>query len=133
MAGALDVLIVDDEPKIRQLLGQILSARDCTVRVAADGIEGLSEFQKRPAEVVITDIQMPKLGGLELIRELKRLDPLLNIVVITAYPSIEGAVDAMKQGACDFITKPFDIVQIQAILYRCQQRAGLSRQLRSAG
>ena len=133
MAGPLDVLVVDDEPKIRQLLEQILSARDCAVRVAADGLEGLVEFKKSPAEVVITDIKMPKLGGLELIRELKQLDPLLSIVVITAYPSIEGAVEAMKQGACDFITKPFDIVQIQAILYRCQQRTGLTRQLRTTG
>ena len=133
MAGSLNVLVVDDEPKIRQLLEQILSARDCAVRVAADGLEGLAEFKKQPAEVVITDIKMPRLGGLELIRELKHLDPLLNIVVITAYPSIEGAVEAMKQGACDFITKPFDVVQIQAILYRCQQRTGLTRQLRTAG
>jgi signal transduction histidine kinase len=66
-------------------------------------------------------------------RELKHLDPLLSIVVITAYPSVEGAVEAMQYGACDFITKPFDITQVQAILYRCQQRLSLSRQLRSSG
>ncbi len=133
MAEALDILVVDDEPKICQILEQILNSRGCTVRVAHDGLEGLAQFQKQAADVVITDIKMPKLNGLELLRELKHLDPLLNIVVITAYPSIEGAVDAMKQGACDFITKPFDIAQIQAILYRCQQRISLTRQLRHAG
>lgn len=133
MATPLDVLVVDDEPKICQLLAQILTARGCTVRLAGDGLDGLTQFQQRAADVVITDIRMPKLSGLELLRELKHLDPLLNIVVITAYPSVEGAVDAMKFGACDFITKPFDLAQIQAILYRCQQRVSLSRQLRSAG
>lgn len=133
MTALLDVLVADDEPKIGQLLEQILAARGCQVRVAPDGLEALTQFQQRPADVVITDIEMPKLNGFELMRELKHLDPLLNIVVITAYPSVEGAVEAMKYGACDFITKPFDIAQIQAILYRCQQRISLSRQLRHAG
>ena len=129
----LDVLVVDDEPKIRQLLTQILTGRGCAVRAAQDGLDGLTQFQQHPADVVVTDIRMPRLNGLELIRELKHLDPLLNIVVITAYPSVEGAVEAMRYGACDFITKPFDLAQIQAILYRCQQRLSLGRQLRHTG
>src|SRR3989338_4785507 len=133
MSAPLDVLVVDDEPKICQLLEQILTTRDCTVRLAGDGLEGLAQFKQKPADVVITDIKMPKLSGVELLRELKHLDPLLNVVVITAYPSVEGAVEAMKYGACDFITKPFDVGQIQAILYRCQQRVSLNRQLRHAG
>ncbi len=126
----LDVLVVDDEPKICQLLQQILTARGCSVRVAHDGLDALTQFEQQPAEVVITDLKMPRLNGLELLRELKRRDSLLNIVVITAYPSVDGAVEAMKCGACDFITKPFNIAQIQAILYRCQQRLSLTRQLR---
>ncbi len=133
MPAPLNVLVVDDEPKICRLLEQILTARGCRVRVAHDGLEGLRAFQQAPADVVITDIRMPKLNGVELLRELKHLDPLLNVVVITAYPSIEGAVDAMREGACDFITKPFDVTQVQAILFRCQQRASLARQLRTAG
>ena len=133
MAEPLNVLVVDDEPKICQLLEQILAARGCRVRIAHDGLEALHAFQQEPADVVVTDIKMPKLSGVELLRELKHLNPLINVVVITAYPSIEGAVDAMREGACDFITKPFDIAQIQAILYRCQQRVSLSRQLRTAG
>ena len=133
MAAPLDVLVADDEPKIRQLLSQILVTRNCAVRQAADGLDALSQFRATPADVVITDIQMPRLNGLELLRELKHLDPLVNVVVITAFPSVEGAVEAMKHGACDFITKPFDVVQVQAILYRCQQRATLNRQLRSQG
>jgi len=133
MTGALDVLVVDDEEKIRQLLEQILNARGCAVRVAQDGLQALAEFKRQPSDVVITDIKMPKMDGIELLRELKHLDPLLNVVVITAYPSVGGAVEAMQCGACDFITKPFDIAQIQAILYRCHQRISLSRQLRHAG
>ena len=133
MATTLDVLVVDDEPKVCQLLAQILQARGCVVRTARDGLDGLSQFQQQPADMVITDIKMPKLSGLELMRELKHRDPLLSIVVITAYPSVEGAVEAMQFGACDFITKPFDVAQIQAILYRCHQRINLSRQLHAAG
>ena len=129
----LDVLVVDDEPKVCQLLEQILTARGCTVRLAGDGLDGLAQFRKQPADVVITDMKMPKLSGFELLRELKHVDPLLNVIVITAFPSVDVAVEAMQYGACDFITKPFDITQIQAILYRCHQRIGLSRQLRTAG
>lgn len=133
MAAPIDVLVVDDEPKIRQVLEQILAARGCAVRTAQDGLDGLAQFNQRHADVVVTDIKMPRMNGIELLRELKHLDPLLNVVVITAYPSIEGAVQAMQHGACDFITKPFDIAQIQAILYRCQQRLTLTKQLRTAG
>jgi hypothetical protein len=132
-AAALDVLVVDDEPKICHILEQVLATRDCSVRIAHDGLEGLEHFKRRHADVVITDIKMPKLNGLELLRELKHLDPLLSVVVITAFPSMDGAIEAMKIGACDFITKPFDIAKIQAILYRCQQRVSLTRQLRQAG
>ncbi len=133
MTAPIDVLVVDDEPKICHLLKEILVARGCAVRTAGDGLEALAHFQQRPADIVITDIKMPKLNGIELLRELKHLDPLLNVVVVTAYPSVEGAVEAMQYGACDFITKPFDLTQIQAILYRCQQRLSLARQLRHSG
>lgn len=133
MSNGLDVLVVDDEPKIRQILEQIFTARGCTVRQAEDGLDGLTKFKEQTPDVVITDIKMPKLTGLELLKELKHLDPLVNVVVITAYPSLDGAIEAMKIGACDFISKPFDIAKIQAILYRCQQRVTLSRQLRHAG
>ncbi len=133
MSTTLDVLVVDDEPKIRQILEQIFTARGCTVRQAEDGLDGLTKFKEQTPDVVITDIKMPKLTGIELLKELKHLDPLVNVVVITAYPSLDGAVEAMKIGACDFISKPFDIAKIQAILYRCQQRVSLSKQLRHAG
>src|SRR3989338_10727799 len=98
MPSSLDVLVVDDEPKICQLLEQLLIARGCTVRMAHDGLEGLQLFRERPSDVVITDIRMPRLTGVELLRELKHLDPLLDVVVITAYPSVEGAVEAVKDG-----------------------------------
>lgn len=133
MSQELDVLVVDDEPKIGQLLTQILTARNCTVRCVSNGLDALNQFKEKPADIVITDMRMPKLSGMELVRELKAIDPMINVVVITAYPSIEGAVDAMRHGACDFITKPFDINQIQAILYRCQQRLSLTKQLQNAG
>ncbi len=126
---SLDVLVVDDEPKICHILGQILKEYGCSVRIAHDGLEALDIFSQKHADVVITDIRMPKLAGIELLRELKHIDPLLSVIVVTAYASVEGAVEAMQQGACDFITKPFDTTQIQAILYRCQQRISLTRQL----
>ena len=129
----LTVLIADDEPKIRRMLEQILLAQGCVIRVACDGFDALAQFQQQPADVVITDIKMPRVNGLELVEELKRLDPLVNVVVITAYPSVEGAVQAMKIGACDFLTKPFELAHVQTILYRCRQRLQLSQQLRSAG
>src|SRR3989338_9186450 len=99
MGAPLDVLVVDDELKIRQLLEQTLQAKGCAVRLAPDGLDALSQFRRQPADVVITDLKMPKLTGLELVSELKRVNPLVNVVVITAYPSVEAAVEAIKIGA----------------------------------
>ena len=100
MALSLNVLVVDDEPKLCRLLEQIIAQLGCTVRTAADGLEALDAFDRQRADVVGTDLKMPRLDGLGLIRELKQREPLLGIVVITAYPSIDGAVEAMRCGAC---------------------------------
>ena len=133
MATPLNVLVVDDDPGICRVLEALLSSQGCSVRLAHDGLEALAIFKRQPAEVVITDLRMPKLNGYELIRELKRQDSLLNVVVITALPTVEGAVEAMRCGACDFITKPFDLPQIQTILSRCSQRLTVTRQVANAG
>ncbi|MBI4598436.1 MAG: hybrid sensor histidine kinase/response regulator [Candidatus Omnitrophica bacterium] len=129
---SLDVLVVDDEPKIRKLLEQMLRDSGCAVRTAADGVEGLELFTCKPADLVLTDIKMPKLSGVELLEQLKQLDPLVNVAVITGNASLEGAVDVMRDGACDFLSKPFELTQVQAIVYRCQQRVRLRQQVRSA-
>ena len=102
------IAIVDDEARMRRSLTMLLSDLEANFIEAADGHEALSIWEQDIPDVVITDLKMPKLSGMELLREIKKRDPDVPVIVITAYGSIENAVEAMKEGAFDYITKPFD-------------------------
>jgi PAS domain S-box-containing protein len=103
------ILIVDDELEILQLLKKFLENEDFEVFCAQDGQSALDLFQQKCIDVVVTDIRMPGMDGLELLRRVKRLDDLIEVIVLTGYASIEAAVNSMKNdGAFDFLTKPID-------------------------
>ena len=121
------LLIAEDEERMRRLLGMLLSNADYELELAADGREALKAFQENPADVVITDLRMPQMGGMDLIKEIRELDPDVPIIVITAFGSIESAVDAMRAGATDYITKPFEEARIKLAI----QRAVQERELRA--
>src|SRR6266511_4618026 len=116
MEGSSRILIVDDEPQILSLLEVFLSSLEYTVRAAGDGEHALQLLQREPFDGVVTDLKMPKLGGLELLRTIKRSHPLLPVIVMTGYPSVETAVGAMKEGAADFITKPLRLDELKLAL-----------------
>ncbi len=112
------VLIVDDDPSIRSMLGLILRENDLfDVLTAENGQQALDMIKKgERIDVVLSDIQMPKMNGMELLKEIKAVDPLLPVVMITGFPTIDIAIRCMKEGASDFITKPFKIDQIELTL-----------------
>ena len=110
------VLIVDDEPAIREVLEMILQEWGYDVRLASDGAEAKQLVETYDPEIVISDVVMPQLSGLDLLRCLKTGNPNRPVIMVTAHASIDLAVESMKQGAQDFITKPMDYPKLRAIL-----------------
>ncbi|MBF0224781.1 MAG: sigma-54-dependent Fis family transcriptional regulator [Desulfobacterales bacterium] len=102
------ILIVDDEAKMRHLLSLMLQRKGHKTTQAGDGIEALQLITSTPFDMVISDIKMPNLDGLGLLKEVKHLDIACPIVFITAFADIESAVESMREGAVDYITKPFE-------------------------
>jgi len=111
------VLVADDEPAVRTLIGSLIDERgDCDYQLAEDGAEALAMLASWPADVLVTDLKMPKLGGEKLAARALELYPDLTILVETGFPSIDGAVRLMRHGVYDFIQKPFSIDAIEARL-----------------
>jgi two-component system response regulator HydG len=110
------VLIVDDEPAIREVLEMILQEWGYDVRLASDGAEAKEMVETYDPDIVISDVVMPQLSGLDLLRCLKAGNPNRPVILITAHASIDLAVESMKQGAQDFVTKPMDYPKLRAIL-----------------
>lgn len=106
--GMGSVLIIDDEAEIRESLQTLLELEGYDVAVAANGDQGLAQLGERPFDLVLLDLAMPGRNGLELIPELRAIDPLLSIIMITAYGTVEDAVRAMQSGAANFLQKPWD-------------------------
>lgn len=107
------ILIVDDDQMVRDVLSDVLKKVGGYITdLAPDGLEGLKKVKDNEYDMIFTDLSMPGLSGIDLLKEVKRIDPSLPIVVITAYSTIENAITAMKEGARDFITKPFHIEKI---------------------
>ncbi|HOO46749.1 MAG TPA: sigma-54 dependent transcriptional regulator [Deltaproteobacteria bacterium] len=105
------ILIVDDEQVFLEQLNDALehSSLDLLVDTARDGIEALEKLQETYHDIVITDLKMPKMDGYELLREIQKRYPSIYVVVITAFGSVSGAVEAMRHGAYDFLEKPFNM------------------------
>src|SRR5882672_9960509 len=121
------VLIVDDEPNLRKILSAQLSRDGYDVLTAEDGEEGLQLLREHHIDLVVTDLKMPKVDGMTLLREALREDPELPIVMITAHGTVDTAVEALKTGAFDYLTKPFDkdeVRQIVAKALKTRQLAG---------
>ena len=106
------VLVVDDELLIRKSLGKVLRAKGYAVELASTGAEGLDKASEMRPHVMILDMRLPDTDGLSVLRKVRQLDPLLQVIVITAFGDVQSAVDAMKLGACDFLRKPYEMEDI---------------------
>jgi two-component system nitrogen regulation response regulator NtrX len=105
---AAEILVVDDEPGIRQALRQMLEYEGYAVRVADDGLKALAAYRDRPADLVLLDIKMASMDGLEVLEKLRAEDPDATVVMVSGHGTVETAVEALKRGAFDFLEKPPD-------------------------
>lgn len=110
------ILVADDELSMREFLKILLTKEGHEVICAADGEEALALFQAHPCDLLVSDIKMAKVDGLELLRKVKEFRPNMAVVMITAYGSPEDAIAAMKAGAYDYLTKPFKLKEIKSVI-----------------
>lgn len=121
------VLVVEDEPNLRKVLATMLRRTGYDVTVAVDGEQGQAEFQKNGADIVVTDLVMPKLGGVDLLKAINVDHPEVPVIIITAHGTVDSAVEAIKLGAFDYITKPFDQSELQAVIAKAAKTHDMAR------
>ena len=114
--GEENILVVDDEPDMRDALTIALRREGLCISTAANGVEALEKVQGQSFDLIITDVRMPRMGGLALLQELKRTSPTIPVIMMTGYGRIEDAVEAMKAGAFDYLLKPFSLEDLKAVV-----------------
>ena len=122
------VLIVDDEKNIRLTLSQSLESLELETDTAVNGEEALAKLKEKDYGLVLLDLRLPGMDGMEVLRRLREIRPDIRVIIITAYGTIESAVDAMKLGAVDFIQKPFSPKEIRGLVSQVMDRGKLDEQ-----
>ncbi|MFZ6183843.1 sigma-54-dependent transcriptional regulator [Nannocystis pusilla] len=120
------ILVVDDEPSARAGLTHLLRDEGYDVQSAGDGFKALGRLEQFVPDIVLTDVRMPALGGMELLARLRERWPRISVIVMSGYCTVEGAVEAMRLGADDYLQKPLDFVQVLAVLQRVVERRALA-------
>jgi DNA-binding response OmpR family regulator len=119
------ILIVEDEKGIRNLLSYELSLRGYHVDTAGDGEEGLEKVRNERYDLIVSDIIMPKMNGLVALKHIKKISPETEVIIITGYATIENALQAMRDGAYDFVQKPFNLSELFAIIEKALEKGEL--------
>lgn len=123
------ILVIDDEEGIRRMLAYALSSHGYEVETAGNGEEGVREARKQKFDVVISDLTMPTMDGLDALPLLKEIDPKMEVIIVTGFGTIEAALQSMKRGAYDFITKPFQIEDLLRLLEKALEKRQLHLQV----
>ena len=124
------ILITEDDQVQREVIADILLRAEYDVTASASGHESLDVIESQPFDLLVTDMRMPGMDGLELLQNAKRIRPDMEIIVMTAHATIETAVTAMKEGAIDYLAKPFDKDELLVVVARSMERTDLRRQNR---
>lgn len=122
------LLIAEDERPLRALLAEELQEEGREIRLAANGLEALELIKKEPFDLLITDIRMPGMSGIELLKESKKWQPKLLAIVITGYATLETAIQALREGAYDYIRKPFSLEELRVSVDNACTRIVLERE-----
>ncbi len=124
------ILVVDDDPAMRHLLSVILTDHGWDARAVASAPDALREIEARDYDLVLTDVRMPGMDGLGLLREMQRLHSDLTVIVMSAYGAQDSAIEAMKAGAYDYLSKPFKRDEVVLVIRKAEEREQLARENR---
>ena len=125
------VLVVDDEQDLRENVAEHLTSRGFEVLTAETGAAALERLSSDHVEIVLLDLVLPGMGGLEVLRHIKSIDPLIQVVMITGKGTVQSAVEAMRIGAHDYLTKPVKLAELEAVVVRAAEMGHLKRQNRA--
>ncbi|HUV08474.1 MAG TPA: response regulator, partial [Spirochaetia bacterium] len=128
--GRMQILVVDDEVDIRDACERILTRMNFHVFTASQGDEALRILKKEQIALVLLDLKMPGIDGLEVLKRIRDIDETILVIVITGYATVEMAIEAMKQGAYDFIAKPFETDPLRIVVQRASEKIRLTREAR---
>ncbi len=122
----ITILIVDDDIKLRKVLSKILRRKGYTTLDAENGARGMELIKEHPISLVLSDIDMPEKSGIVLLAEIKEVSSTLPVIIVTGKPTVDAAVECMKIGASDFISKPFNIAKIEAVVEKALRNAAVA-------
>jgi DNA-binding NtrC family response regulator len=125
------VLVVDDDENIRRLLSELLKMLDYEVTCAVNGQDALQIYQRGRFDIVLSDLMMKPMDGLELLNKIKEINPTVIFIMITGYPSIKSTIEAIRKGASDYITKPFNIDELNMKIERALLEQSLHERLKN--
>lgn len=131
MSEEIQILVVDDEVEMRHLLGKVLAKEGYSVETSPGGANALKKLGNTPCDIVVTDLRMLEMDGIEVLRAIKRARPETTVILMTAFGSIDSAVQAMKEGAYHYITKPFKMEELLILLRRALEERQLRQEVRS--
>lgn len=116
-----NILLVDDEEQFLNVFSQRLKSRGLTIETAVSGEEAISRTRGKELDAIVLDLAMPGMGGLETLRQLRAENPELQVIILTGHASLEKGVEAIKEGALDFLEKPVDINKLMAKIGEAKQ------------
>ncbi|MBI5556101.1 MAG: response regulator [Deltaproteobacteria bacterium] len=118
-----EIMVVDDDLDLRESMAEVLGGAGFAVTLAADGVAALEIIGRQKFDLILLDLVMPGLGGLEVMRRLREKSPRLPVIMLSAFASVENAVEAMRQGAQDYVTKPFRVDTLLTSVRRTLEEA----------
>ena len=125
------VLIADDEKGIRDILAEYMSEMNFEIETAVNGQDALNKFSTTHFDMVLSDLIMPEMDGMELLKRIKQKDEDVIFIMITGYPTIQTAVEAIKSGAYDYLTKPFHVEDVRLRINRAFENKALQERLKN--
>lgn len=122
MADAIKVLVVDDEERFRNTLGKLLTAQGMQVSVVGGGAEALELLRSEPHDIVLLDVKMPGMSGQDTLPEIKKIDPDIEVIILTGHASVDIAAEMMARGGSDYLLKPYPMDELLGIIHIAYDR-----------
>lgn len=122
------IFVIEDDQELREVISTILRVEGYEYETFPDGKRALKRFSEKPAELVITDLRLPGMDGIEILKEIKKIEPDAVVILITAYGTPESATEAMKSGAYDYVMKPFDVEELKLKIKKALESTALKRE-----
>jgi len=129
MSSLSRILVVDDEEGLLKLFRKALQSEGRTILTARDGQEALAVFQHERPELVILDLKLPDRDGITILKEMLEIVPETSVIILTAHGNTTTTIDAMRLGAYDFITKPFDLLKVKIIVDKALEKQAMTREI----